>query len=95
MFNKKSVVYKAAIYPYKEGYKVYIYEFFQEGADGIMGHLIKASVDKIVGSESPLLFMAQVMDKFEREVPNAKLINVTPTKIKEVKDKLTILHKEI
>jgi len=95
MFNKKSVAFKAAIYPYKDGYKVYIYEFFQEGADGIMGHLIKTSVDKIVGSESPLLFMAQVMDKFERELPQAKLINVTPSKIKEVKEKLTVFHKEI
>ncbi|WP_456488304.1 hypothetical protein [Caminibacter pacificus] len=95
MFNKNSVAYKAAIYPYKDGYKVYIYEFYQEGADGIMGHLVKASVAKIMGSESPALFMAQVMDKFERELPQAKLINVTPAKIKEVKDNLAAYQKEL
>jgi len=95
MFNKNTVFYKAAIYPYKDGYKVYIYEFFQEGADGIMGHLVKATVEKITGSESPYLFMAQVMEKFERELPNAKLISVYPSKIKEVKDNLSVLHKEL
>jgi hypothetical protein len=95
VFNKKKVVYKAAIYPYKDGYKVYIYEFFQEGSNGLMGHLVKATVDKLMGSNSPLLFMAQVMDKFERELPQAKLLNVTPSKIKEIKSKLAVYQKEL
>jgi hypothetical protein len=95
MFNKNEVVYKAAIYPYKDGYKVYIYEIFQEGSNGIMGHLIQMSVAKLMGSNSPFLFMAQVMDKFERELPQAKLINITPKKIEEIKNKLASYQKEL
>jgi hypothetical protein len=94
-FDEKSVIYKAAIYPYKKGYKVYIYEFFQESSNGIMGHLVKASIDKLMSSDSPALFMAQVMDKFQRELPQAKLLNVDPEKIKEIESKLSTYQKEI
>ena len=84
-FNRQYVVYKGAIYPYKDGYKVYIYEFYQEGVDGIMGHITKAVAESISGEKAPLLFIAQISNKFKEKIPEAKLENVSPTSLKKIK----------
>ena len=84
-FNKQYVVYKGAIYPYKDGYKVYIYEFYQEGVDGIMGHITKAIAEKISGEKAPLLFIAQISNRFKEKIPEAKLENVSPTSLRKIK----------
>ena len=83
-FNAKAEYYKAAVYPYKNGYKVYIYLFYQEGTDGIMGALTKMAVDSIVGQEGALLFVAQVRDKFMKEVPEAVIKNQSPRKLEKI-----------
>jgi len=83
-FNRQYVVYKGAIYPYKDGYKVYIYEFYQEGVDGLMGHLTKAVAETISGEKAPLLFIAQISNKFKESVPGAKLENVSPSDLKKI-----------
>ena len=84
-FDRQYVVYKGAIYPYKDGYKVYIYEFYQEGVDGLMGHLTKAVAEAVSGHKAPLLFIAQISNKFKEEIPEAKLENVSPTSLKKIK----------
>jgi len=83
-FNAKAEYYKAAIYPYKNGYKVYLYLFYQEGTDGIMGSLTKMAVDSIVGKEGALLFVAQVRDKFMKLLPSAVIKNQSPRKLNQV-----------
>ena len=84
-FNRQYVVYKGAIYPYKDGYKVYIYEFYQEGVDGIMGHITKAVAESISGEAAPLLFIAQISNRFKEKIPEAKLENVSPMSLKKIK----------
>jgi len=84
-FNRQYVVYKGAIYPYKNGYKVYIYEFYQEGVDGIMGHITKAIAETISGEKAPLLFIAQIGNRFQEKVSDAKLVNAAPSELKKIK----------
>ena len=84
-FNRQYIVYKGAIYPYEKGYKVYIYEFYQEGVDGIMGHITKSIANAISGEKAPLLFIAQISNKFKKEIPKAKLENVSPSELKKIK----------
>ena len=83
-FNSKAEYYKAAIYPYKDGYKVYLYLFYQEGTDSIFGAITKAAVDSITGKEGSLLFMAQVRDKFLKLVPQAVIKSQSPRKLEKV-----------
>ena len=83
-FNAKAEYYKAAVYPYIGGYKVYIYLFYQEGTDGIMGALTKMAVDSIVGKEGSLLFIAQVRDEFKKLVPEATIKSQSPRKLEKV-----------
>ena len=85
LFNKVYVVYKGAIYPYKDGYKVYIYEFYQEGIDGIMGHITKSLVKVITKEDAPLLFIAQISNRFKEKIPEAKLESAFPEVIKKIK----------
>jgi len=84
-FDRQYVVYKGAIYPYKDGYKVYIYEFYQEGVDGLMGHLTKAVAEAVSGEKAPLLFIAQISNRFKEKIPEAKLVDVSPTSLKKIK----------
>ncbi len=84
-FNNKAEYYKAAIYPYIDGYKVYIYLFYTEGTDGLIGSLTNAAVKSIVGNESALLFMAQVRDKFLEKEKNAKVLSQSPRKLEKIK----------
>jgi len=86
--DQKYVIYKGAIYPYKKGYKVYIYEFYQEGTAGIVGHITKAIEHSIIKEKTPLFFMTQISKKFKEEVPEAKLESVSPISLKK-----TILNK--
>ncbi len=83
-FNNRAEYYKAAVYPYKEGYKVYIYEFYSEGTDGIMGNITNAAVEAVVGNEGALLYMAQVRDKFLEALPEAKIIKQSPSKLAKI-----------
>ena len=85
-FNKRFIVYKGAIYPYKKGYKVYIYEFYSEGTDGLIGHLTKSMAQAMTGGiEASLLLISQISNKFKEKIPSAKLINVYPLELKKVK----------
>ena len=83
-FNAQAEYYKASIYPYKDGYKVYIYLFYQEGTDGIMGSLTNMAVKSIIGQERALLYMAQIRDKFKKEIPEAVIKNQSPRKLEKV-----------
>lgn len=80
-FNRKIEVYKGAIYPYKKGYRIYLYLFYEEGTDGLMGTLTKTMVDSIVGEDGALLYMAQVRDAFLKEIPDATIISQSPRKL--------------
>jgi hypothetical protein len=84
IFNSNYVVYKGAIYPYKDGYKVYIYEFYREGTNGIVGHLAKKITKSVTKEETPLLLIAQISGKFKKKIPSAKLINAAPSKLKKI-----------
>ena len=84
-FNAKSESYKGAIYPSQEGYKVYIYQFYQEGSDGLMGKLIDASIKSIVGKDSALVYAAQIRDNFLKELPEAKVSSIQPSKLARIK----------
>ena len=85
-FNRRFIVYKGAIYPYKKGYRVYIYEFYQEGTDGIMGHITKEMAQAMTGNiEASLLLISQISNRFKEEVPSAKLISVYPSELKKIK----------
>ena len=83
-FNTKAEYYKAAVYPYQDGYKVYLYLFYQEGTDGIMGALTKKIADSIVGKEGSLLYMAQVRDEFIKSLPKATIMSQSPRKLEKV-----------
>jgi hypothetical protein len=76
--------FKGAIYPYTNGYKVYIYQFYKEGAKGLLGHISKAMAEKMVGQDTQLLYIAQVRDKFLELLPQAKILNQSPNKLKKV-----------
>ena len=83
-FNAKAEYYKGAVYPYKGGYKVYLYLFYQEGTDGIIGTLIDATVKAIVGKDGVLLYMAQVRDKFKELVPELVIKSQNPSKLNKI-----------
>ncbi|MBL1244680.1 MAG: hypothetical protein COA39_009890 [Sulfurimonas sp.] len=83
-FSTKAEYYKAAIYPYKDGYKIYMYLFYQEGTDGIMGALTDMAVKSIVGKEGALLYAAQVRDKFKELLPEATIKSQSPRKLEKV-----------
>ena len=76
--------FKGAIYPYKGGAKIYIYQFYKEGTKGLIGHLAKAMAEKMVGEDTQLLYIAQVRDKFLELVPQAKIKSQSPSKLKKV-----------
>ncbi len=82
-YLNRAEYYKAGIYPYKDGYKIYIYQFYTEGTDGILGNLTSAAVDAIVGSDGALLYMAQVRDAFINDIP-IKTINQSPKKLEKI-----------
>ncbi len=84
-YTNKAEYYKAAVYPYKDGYKVYIYQFYTEGSSGIMGNLTNAAVKAIVGNDSALIYMAQVRDKFLKNLPNTKILQQDPSKLRQIK----------
>ena len=83
-FNSKEELYKAGIYPYKDGYKVYIYLFYEEGTEGLTGALTKFMTDSIVGGDGALVFIAQIRDKFLKEIPDAKVTNQSPSKLEKI-----------
>jgi len=83
-FNDQLEYYKAAVYPYKDGYKIYIYLFYQEGVDGILGSLTDMAVKSIVGQDGALLYMAQIRDKFKNLVPEAKITSQSPRKLEKI-----------
>ena len=83
-FNKQEEYYKAAVYPYKDGYKIYLYLFYKEGTNGIVGALAKSALASVVGNEGSLLYMAQVRDKFIKFIPEAKIISQSPSKLNQV-----------
>jgi len=83
-FNAQLEYYKAAIYPYSDGYKVYIYLFYQEGSDGIMGELTNKSVEAIIGERGALLYAAQIRDKFKELVPEAVIKSQRPRKLEKI-----------
>jgi len=84
-YTNQAEYYKAAIYPYQNGYKVYIYQFYTESSDGLIGNLTNATVKAIVGSKSALLYMAQVRNRFLKDIPSAKIIQQTPGRLKQIK----------
>ena len=84
-YTNQAEYYKAAIYPYKDGYKVYIYQFYTGGSSGIIGNLTHAAVKAIVGTDNALLYMAQVRNKFLENLPNAKILQQEPSKLKQIK----------
>ena len=83
-YMSRSESYKAAIYPYKDGYKIYMYLFYTEGTDGILGNLTSAAVNSIVGQDGAILFIAQARDQFMKEVPSAKVLSQSPQKLNNV-----------
>jgi len=83
-FNAQEEYYKAAIYPYVNGYKVYIYLFYQEGSDGIMGSLTNKAVGAIIGERGALLYAAQIRDKFKKLVPEAVIKSQSPRKLEKI-----------
>jgi len=83
-FNARAEYYKAAVYPYKNGYKIYFYLFYKEGTDGIMGALTKKVADSIIGEEGSLLYIAQIRDKFKELVPSAKIKSQSPKKLEKL-----------
>ena len=84
-------VFKGAIYPYKDGYKVYIYLFYKEGSDGIMGALVQGISSSIVGQkDTRLLYMAQVRDEFLKKIPDAKITSEFPLSLSKIKTKSII-----
>ncbi len=83
-YLNKAEYYKAGIYPYKDGYKIYIYEFYTEGTDGILGNLTNAAVGAIVGNDGALLYMAQVRDDFLNRFPEAKILQQSPKKLEKL-----------
>jgi len=84
LINSIESYFKGAIYPYKNGYKVYIYQFYKEGTKGLIGHLSKAMTEKMVGQDTQLIYIAQVRDKFLEILPQAKIKNQSPSKLKKV-----------
>jgi len=73
-FYKNLEFYKGAIYPYKDGYKVYLYMFYKEGTDGLMGAITKKVSDTILGRDDMrLLYVAQIRDEFLENLPEAKI----------------------
>jgi len=84
MFNSVISYFKGAIYPYKGGAKVYIYQFYKEGEKGLTGHLAKAAAEKMTGGETQLVYIAQVRDKFLELLPQAKIKSQSPSKLKKV-----------
>lgn len=81
-------VFKGAIYPFKDGYKVYIYLFYKEGSDGIMGGLVQGIASSIVGQkDTRLLYIAQVRDEFLQHIKDAKIISEYPFTLSKIKTK--------
>ena len=76
--------FKGAIYPYKNGYKIYVYQFYKEGSKGLLGHLSKAMAEKMVGQDTQLIYIAQVRDKLLELLPQAEIKSQSPSKLKKV-----------
>ena len=49
-----------------------------------MGSLTNMAVKSIIGQEGVLLYMAQIRDKFKKEIPEAVIKNQSPRKLEKV-----------
>jgi hypothetical protein len=76
--------FKGAIYPYKNGFKVYVYQFYKEQTKGLMGHLTKSMSEKMTGQDTQLIYIAQVREKFLELLPQAKIKSQSPKRLNKV-----------
>ena len=79
-------IFQGAIYPYKEGYKVYLYLFYQEGSEGLIGSIVDKISKSMVGEKDiRLVYIAQARDEFLTKIPDAKIVSQFPFKLAQVK----------
>ena len=80
-FNSRDEVYKGAIYPYQGGYKVYIYQFYQEGKSAIVGKLAEKALESVAGKQGFLPYMVEVRNKFKQLLPSATIVSQSPSQL--------------
>lgn len=84
-FNKLQLAYIGAVYPSKNVTKVYLLVFYQEGSDGMLGALAKATENAIVGADGALAFTIAIKENFMQSIPGAKISSITPQELNNYK----------
>ncbi|MDD5053576.1 MAG: hypothetical protein PHO27_12645 [Sulfuricurvum sp.] len=80
-FNKLQMAYIGAVYPSKNVTKVYLLVFYEDGNDGMLGALSKATENAIVGGDGALAFTLAIKENFMNAIPSAKITSITPQEL--------------
>jgi hypothetical protein len=74
--------YRVCIYPYKDGYKAYIYGIYTYSESNSIGGLIVSGIRKVVnsstcdGEKTYNCWFKQIVSKIEEKFPDAKVVRV-------------------
>ena len=82
--NAKFEAYKAAIYPYEFGYKVYLHLSYQERGDSMFGELASKSAKSFQGSKDVLYYLMKTREKLLDLLPSADVIKQRPRSLEKL-----------
>jgi hypothetical protein len=84
-FRDTEEYYVGAVYLYKEGARIYIYQFFKDSDNGsFMASLSRSVNKKVAGADHQVYNLVKMRDKFLASIPNATVIQSDPSVLKEI-----------